>query len=203
MRLGLDTLRLPTRKKTQRLPFPARPDLRIAGIGTIPIVFRYSRTFPADHWSDLPAYRPRILVGSHLDLMLLAGKRRANKLDLKSVDHAIFATTRYGERPLQDDLRTVLWRTFGVPVYELFTGAGHELLASECEIHDGWHVESGVAVSIAGEELIFARPRGSKLESGLAGEVTADRCACGRDGVRVGNVRPLGVPAKQPALAVA
>jgi hypothetical protein len=68
---------------------------------------------------------------------------------------------RPGEPRLNDTDRDRLWRAFRVPIFEQIVGRAGELLAAECEAHDGLHIES---------------PR-LKIE-GLP--IDASPCACGR-----------------------
>ena len=42
--------------------------------------------------------------------------------------------------PVPPALRDLLWNTFGVPVFEQYLGPNLELLAFECEAHDGLHL---------------------------------------------------------------
>jgi hypothetical protein len=57
----------------------------------------------------------------------------------------------------------LLWRSFGVPVFEEHLSQNNELLAMECDAHSGLHVVAGCA--------------GRRLES--------ERCACGNRSPRI------------------
>ena len=92
--------------------------------------------------------------------------------------HAAIVLWRAGESLLTLEQRDRLWQAFRVPVFEQIIGDRGQLLAAECEAHDGLHVE-----------LASFRP------SGLAC-VTAP-CACGRKTPRLStssstpSLRPL------------
>lgn len=109
-------------------------------------------------------------------------------LDLSGVDHAIFVLTECGDKPLTDVLRVVLWQTFGVPVYELLIGTGGVLLASECEVHEGWHAESPAAFSLIDGELVVEMPGRNAVRTSWTAYLEEEPCSCGRPGVRIMDV---------------
>lgn len=68
------------------------------------------------------------------------------RLALRSTElrHAVVVLT-YGLNPgLSEEDRDFLWNAFGVPVFEQCLGPDNELLAAECEAHDGMHVFGAV-----------------------------------------------------------
>jgi hypothetical protein len=70
---------------------------------------------------------------------------------IPSVRHALIALVRPEDPALSEDERTVLWRTFRVPVFEQRIDEECNVLAAECEAHDGLHMESPRAVPREGE----------------------------------------------------
>lgn len=86
-------------------------------------------------WSSETArYAPAAAAGRRDQLLALdAGVR---------FTHAVIALARPGEALLTSEERDLLWQRFRVPVFEQIVGSEGELLASECEAHDGLHVES-------------------------------------------------------------
>ncbi|MGI8746377.1 MAG: hypothetical protein ACR2NN_28120 [Bryobacteraceae bacterium] len=97
---------------------------------------RAIRAFP-EGWSDETARLcPCALAAPMKELRRLA---RAG-IELR---HAVIVLTRGAESCLAEEERELLWRAFGVPVFEQCLGAGNKLLAAECEAHDGLHVMSG------------------------------------------------------------
>jgi hypothetical protein len=56
--------------------------------------------------------------------------------------HAAIALARPGEALLTNADRDLLWQLFHVPIFEQIIGSEGEVLAAECEAHDGLHVES-------------------------------------------------------------
>lgn len=169
----------------RKLPFPVAPNVRIAQVTAAVASFDFVEVFPRDRWDELQRYRPRVLVGAAADSQQLAELSRLGALDLSSVDHAIFVLTECGHKPATDVLRVLLWQAFGVPVYELLMGAAGSVLASECEAHEGWHVEAGAKFSSRGDELVLDAPGGNTLRTGLTGLVETEPCPCGRAGLRL------------------
>lgn len=167
-----------------KLPFPAAPGLRIAQ--TSPrATFPGVEAFAFDRWQALEAFRPQILVGPALALHMLAVRVQEKALDLASVDHAIFVTSECDASTLTDSARVVLWQTFGVPVYELLTDSKGQLLACECEAHDGWHVEPHVNCEIDGDEVLLRLSGRRSAPTRLATKIDTDVCPCGRAGARI------------------
>lgn len=188
MQLSVNLRRF-SRKRTghRRLPFPASPNLRIAQLAAVSSFDRVG-AFPPERWQELEAYRPHALVGPAANLQRLAERVQLGTVELTTVDRAVFALTECGDMPLSDVARVILWQTFGVPVYELFIGADSNLLASECEAHEGWHAEPHVNFYVKQNEL-FVEVRGrTTVRTGLSASVETSTCACGRRGVRVVNV---------------
>jgi hypothetical protein len=84
-----------------------------------------------------------------------------------SVRNALIALVRPSDPGISEDDRERLWRAFRVPVFEQRIDESCRLLASECEAHDGLHIESAGVSSREGELL----------------ETT--RCGCGRTAPRL------------------
>lgn len=201
-RFPANITRFQRRNRSQRqLPFPAAPNLRVAQLTVPGAAFDSIRSFPRDCWDELEEYRPHVLVGSTADLQRVAELARRNVLDLTSVDRALFALTCCGDQPLRDVSRVVLWQAFGVPVYELFIGAGGALLASECQAQEGWHVESGARFSLMNRELVVRTRDRIETPTGLTARLESKLCPCGRAGMRIIDVEPLALIRVRRALA--
>lgn len=70
-------------------------------------------------------------------------------------------------RILTDEDRNFLWNAFGVPVFEQILDGRGQVVASECEAHEGFHLSRGARLRIGGMRLI------------------EDLCNCGIPGVRM------------------
>lgn len=180
----------------RKLPL-AVPNLRVAQIART-ASFDSVKAFRRGDWGALEHHRPRALVGNAGDLREVAQRVAAGAIDLSSVDHATFVLTDFGATPLTDVLRVVLWQAFGVPVYELFYGKGG-ILASECETHDGWHVEPGASFWLAHGELRVDGFGAKGMRTGLSGSIETTVCPCGRQGLRLMNIGLHSEPAQRLA----
>jgi hypothetical protein len=200
MRLSLNVMRFRAPGFSRgKLPLPTAANLRIAQIGQT-AWFDGVRAFPAGSWTDLESFRPRVLVGAASDLQRAAEQANQHAIELSSVDHAVLVLTSCGDQPLTDIVRVVLWQTFGVPVYELFIGPRTELLASECEAHDGWHVVAGADFSFSNGELMLERSGRAHVRTGLTAHLESEPCACGRQSMRLMDVA-LYSPRRLAAIA--
>ena len=202
LRIPANVPRLQRQKRSRRqLPFPARPNLRIAQLRVRGECFDSTQPFSTDEWAELEAFRAHAIVGWSTDLQRLAELAQRRAIDLTSVDHAVFVLTCCGDRPVSDVSRVVLWQAFGVPVYELFVAPDGSLLASECEAHEGWHVEEGVKFSVAKCALLAETEDRNEIVTGLTGRIETRRCECGRSGPRILDAEPLPVTRVRRALA--
>ena len=87
----------------------------------------------ADGWTPQAArFAPDVLAGPLPELLALAGEAieigRAVVVFIYDLDEALTASER-----------DQLWHAFGVPVFEQLLDDANELLATECEAHDGLH----------------------------------------------------------------
>ncbi len=91
----------------------------------------------ADGWGgEAAAFAPAALAGTLEQLCAL------DRHMVPSLTHALIVLGRPGMDRLTEENRDRLWRAFRVPVFEQIIGKSGELLAAECEAHDGLHVES-------------------------------------------------------------
>jgi hypothetical protein len=88
-----------------------------------------------------------------------------------------------------------------VPVFEIFVAGDGQILARECEAHEGWHVNSGIATFArldGGPHLVITRKGGrrnrfERMDTGFPADVTHDLCACGLQTPRLINLSTEGV----------
>lgn len=185
-------MRLPTslrpmalrRRDRPGLPLGGTRRLRVAQISAGPLLDS-ALLFSSPRWHHLNTFGPQILAGSAADLHRFATQAQLGLRELPSLDHGVVVLTECGAQPATADFRDLIWRTFGVPVYELFLDLEGKLIASECEAHDGWHLESAAtAVYLFNGELILDR-RVYALRTGLTGYVETALCPCGRSNPRL------------------
>ena len=90
-----------------------------------------------DGWgSDVAAFAPAAIAGTWEQWQALL------RVSLPSLTHAVIVLWRPGQERLGEADRDRLWDVFRVPVFEQVIGKSGELLASECEAHDGLHLRS-------------------------------------------------------------
>jgi hypothetical protein len=171
------------------------PHLRAAQVSAGKLFDRVE-CFPPERWRELEGFGPRILVGHSAELQSFAEHVKGCGIEFPSLDRAIFVATQFPDKPLDDVVRLVLWKTFGVPIYEVYIAPDGSPLCYECEAHEGWHAQEGIRLSAyRGELVLFDQRR--RLHTGLMGEIEGSRCPCGRPGARVINVRE---PVQYPSL---
>lgn len=112
---------------------------------------------------EVAKFEPAAIAGTFQQFQDLMGWR------IPSLTHAVIVLTGPGGRRLIEQEREQLWRAFHVPVFEQVIGPRGELLAAECEAHDGLHVESP-ALSVENEI------------------VHVGGCLCGKNTPRIGVV---------------
>jgi len=93
------------------------------------------------------------IAGTLEQLLALAGTAEPT--------HALIVLGRRHHPRLRESDRDQLWQAFRVPVFEQIIGRAGELLAAECDAHDGLHILS--------PKLDVERER-----------IDASPCACGR-----------------------
>ena len=87
-------------------------------------------------WSEeAAAFAPGVIVGTSAQLLTLAAIP-------PTISHALVAVAHPTDMLLTASDRDQLWRAFRVPVFEQVISPRGERLASECEAHDGLHVET-------------------------------------------------------------
>jgi hypothetical protein len=122
------------------------------------------RVFP-DGWNqEVTVFAPAAVAGTFEQIRALA------QMQIPSLTHALIVLARPGGRRLAEIDRERLWQDFRLPVFEQIIGPSGDLLAAECEAHDGLHVESSDLPM--GRETIDTSP-----------------CPCGRKTPRIGVAR--------------
>lgn len=94
------------------------------------------RVFPQGWSKEVSAFAPAAIAAPREELLGLAAAEPPPALT-----HAAIALEKPGEALLSAAERQRLWRAFRVPVFEQIIGPEGELLAAECEAHDGLHIE--------------------------------------------------------------
>lgn len=116
-------------RRNPRFLYPISPVPRTAVISR---VFRSRRTIRVfEDLESVPAFAPQALAGTLGQVESLAGSVR--------LTHAIIVFRGLDEPRLTDVERDRLWQAFEVPLFEQILASNGELLAWECEAHEGLH----------------------------------------------------------------
>lgn len=94
------------------------------------------RVFSGGWCQAAAAFNPAAIAGTREQLLKLAAEAAP------TLSHALIVVGRPGDPLLSVAERERLWRAFRVPVFEQIVGSRGELLAAECEAHDGLHLET-------------------------------------------------------------
>ena len=113
---------------------------------------------------DAAAYEPAAIAAT------LEQVRALDQPGISSLTHALVILWRPLQERLSEADRDSLWRSFRVPVFEQIIGKSGELLAAECEAHDGLHLMSPALP--LDNEYVDAAP-----------------CPCGRKSARIGGTQ--------------
>jgi hypothetical protein len=127
---------------------------------------RAVRIFPHGWCEEAARFSPGAIAATRDRLLALAAGVSP------PLTHALIALERAGDPMLSAADRDRLWRAFRVPVFEQIIGPRGELLAAECEAHDGLHIETP-----------------GHVWDGYAIEMSL--CACGRKTPRLASAEPV------------
>ena len=120
-----------------------------------------ARTFPQGWNAEVALYRPAAVAATLDQCRKLCG------VLIPSLTHAVIVLERPGWPRLAEADRDRFWRAFRVPVFEQIIGPSGQLLAGECEAHEGLHIEAP----------------GLQLDAEI---VDSSPCPCGRIAPRFG-----------------
>jgi hypothetical protein len=170
------------RPSLQAFVFPLAIPVKIAALQA---EFRESatlRNFSLADTKGLHGWAPEALVLPLSTALTLAHRK------LPSLSTAIVALTSFAETPVDAQHRDCLWRAFGVPVFEQLTDWSGLVLARECEVHDGLHIDRRCAgFRVEQKQLIHAGRR-----TGLSATIATAHCECGAETPRLRDLVRLG-----------
>jgi hypothetical protein len=144
------------------------------------------RAFESCDTPGLIRYEPDAMVVPLRSALTLADQRLRAVLDLPSLKFAIVVLSSVElsvAGPLTPRHRDVLWKAFGLPVFEHLRGPDGTVIARECEVHDGLHLD---------ENTRFA------AIPGVPTEIVDEQCDCG---IATRRLRYLGLPRSRAAAA--
>lgn len=178
-----------------RCPLPSSARIALLEGGFLPD--RDVREFAIADMAGLQNYAPEVLVLPLGIALSLADQKERGLVKLPSLSTAVVVLTSLGDSPLEDHHRELLWKAFRVPIFEQLLGWDGAIIARECEVHDGLHIEETAAIlHLQGEELLatqlttFTEPI-VRARTGLAGEIATAHCECGAETPRLRNLTAL------------
>jgi hypothetical protein len=172
LRLGV-----PAGRDAPRLLFPVSGPVRIALFEQGFCAERNIREFDPEDLVGLHSYAPEALVAPIEIALSLADQKSRGLIDLRSLNVAIVVLTSLDDSPLTDNRRDLLWRAFGVPMFEQLRGSDGVVIARECEVHDGLHLDPNNDGSVA--------------VPNLPGQIVSGRCECGLETPRLKSLAPV------------
>jgi hypothetical protein len=192
----------PLRELYWPLPPPARTAVLMEG-------FRERRTvkvFGDERRSGLIRFDPEAFAGPVPELRRLAELVENRSIRISLPVHSLIAFSMLPQTFLSEEARDLFWRVFQVPVFGQILSPSCEVLAWECEAHQGYHVAGGSAIfetDDSGPEpellvtsLVDRRRPVLRMATGMSGRLTHTTCDCGQAGPRLVEVRrkQLGKP---------
>lgn len=119
---------------------PLPPGVRIAILGFAFRETKFIRCFPREVTPTVLAHQPDAIAASISVLRALARTVRKGALQLPNLGYALIVLTEVDGELISQEDRDLLWQTFGLPIYEQLIDPRGEVLAMECEAHQGLHV---------------------------------------------------------------
>lgn len=152
---------------TNHCPLPVAPRR--------PATRRGTRDSGACDIRGLPGYAPGVLALPLAAALSLAGEKMRGLAELPGTTIAIVVESSLDDAPLSTQHRDLLWKAFGLPVFEQLRGWDGAVIARECEVHDGLHFDAETVVARLDGENLFVTGRAT----GLSAEIVRDQCECG------------------------
>ncbi len=152
------------------------------------------KVFEAPDFPGLCDYAPDALALPVSTALSLADRKLRGLVDLPSLKLAMVVFSSLDapdDPPLNSRHRDLLWKAFGLPVFEQLRGTDGRVIARECEVHDGLHFDStAIMVEIRDGRLMLAgRP------CGFSAEIVKDHCECGVETPRLSRITVLRIRA--------
>jgi len=136
---GRETLRFP-------LPVPSR----LAVIDAEFHVAAHMRAFDSSDIRGLVGYAPEAMALPLDAALSLADRKLRGLLELSSLKFAIVVFSSVDlNGSFEAHHRDLLWKAFGLPVFEQLRGGNGKVIARECEVHNGLHLDTNSDLSSA------------------------------------------------------
>ena len=184
----------PLRELYWPLPPPARTAVLMDG-------FRENRSvkvFGDEKRSGLIRFDPEALAGPVPELRRLAELVESRSIRISRPVHSVIAFSLLPQAFLSDEARDLFWRVFKVPAFSQILSPSREVLAWECEAHEGYHVAGDSAIfetdysdgepELLVTSLVDRRRPVLRMATGIAARLEHSTCPCGQTGPRLAEV---------------
>lgn len=189
-----------------RAQYPLEPAPRLAIVAGGFVENQNTLCFPHGWCHSLRDFRPEAIAGPVSAMRRLATSVFNRGAHFPHLKRPILVYSGFGfsgVELLTDEDRELLWKAFHVPIYEQFLGLGKEVLATECDAHQGmhWELSRALVQKSIDQELIvtslvnLASPI-PKLATGLHADLSFEPCPCGHTGPRLMALRPAPAHAR-------
>ena len=173
------------RRGPQPLSFPLPMPPKVAVIEARFAPAKNQRWFDR-HDGSWRAWQPDALVVPLSLGLLMADRKRCGLADLPDLTVALVALSSLADGPMDERQRGRLWRAFQVPVFEQLQDRDGSIVARECEVRHGLHLDPDAVADVrAGELRLRNEP------TGIAGDIVYGCCECGAESPRLTRVAPL------------
>jgi hypothetical protein len=122
-----------------QFPLPAPARIAILDGGFSPEI--NVRQFTFFDLEAMQQWDPEAIVAPLKAALSLADQKLRELVTLPGLRVALVVLTDLWGENLADDYRELLWQAFGVPVFEQLRNHAGNVIARECEVHDGMHVD--------------------------------------------------------------
>jgi hypothetical protein len=139
------------------LQFPLPAPARIAIVDNGFSQSRNTREFTLDDMAAIHQWAPQAIVAPLATALSLADQKLRGLADLASL-RALIVLTEMGGDVLADDYRELLWQAFKVPIFEQLRSRQGPVIARECEVHDGLHVDPAARLNQEISEALVNEP---------------------------------------------
>jgi hypothetical protein len=159
------------------LRFPLRVPARLAILAAKFQANAQTRVFDSSDLGGLLEYAPEALAMPLNPALSLADRKLRGLIDLPSLKSAIVVLSSANASdggPLAGHHRDLLWKAFGLPVFDQLRGLDGRVVARECEVHDGLHFD--------------IRDVKSELPPDFRIDIDNGHCDCGSDTPRLRHI---------------
>jgi hypothetical protein len=153
------------------LCFPLPVPSRVAVIDAEFRLASHMRAFDSFDVRGLVSYAPDAMALPLDTALLLADSKLRGLFELPSLKLAIVVFSSVDSHgAFETHHRDLLWNAFGLPVFEQLREASGRVIARECEVHNGLHVDAD---------------RDPEAPAGMAVEIVTEPCDCGLETPRL------------------